>query len=154
MFRQCIIFCVSFYSLHNFLMQLLNIICEIVRSVIWSPRWKKCPNSQIHDWSLSCLATGTSLQSAGIKLSATFNNNSVISWGSVLLMVETEKTTDLPRVTDKRYHIMFYRIHLVMNAARTHSISSAMHCLFVLSRLNCPFFWLPLSNFVVVVVVW
>ena len=36
---------------------------------------------------------------------ATFNNISVISWRSVLLV---EKTTDLPQVTDNLYHIMLY----------------------------------------------
>ena len=42
---------------------------------------------------------------------ATFNNISVISWRSVLLMEETKytrETTDLPQVTDKLYHIMLY----------------------------------------------
>jgi len=40
---------------------------------------------------------------------ATFNNISVISWWSDLLVEETvypEKTTDLSQVTDKLYHIM------------------------------------------------
>ena len=37
--------------------------------------------------------------------SVTFNNISVISWRSVLLV---EKTTDIPQVTDKLYHI---RVH-------------------------------------------
>jgi hypothetical protein len=46
---------------------------------------------------------------------ATFNNISAISWWSVLLVEETEypeKTTDLPQVIDKLYHIPFYRVHL------------------------------------------
>ena len=43
---------------------------------------------------------------------ATFNNISVISWQSVLLVEETEyseKTADLPQVTDKLDHIMLHR---------------------------------------------
>jgi hypothetical protein len=42
---------------------------------------------------------------------AAVNNISVISWRSVLLVEETEyqkKTTDMPQVIDKLYHIMLY----------------------------------------------
>jgi len=57
---------------------------------------------------------------------ATFNNSSVIS--SVLLVEEnhSEKTIDLPKVTDRLYHIMLYRIHIAISEIRTHNVSGEM----------------------------
>ena len=55
---------------------------------------------------------------------ATFNNISVMSWRSVLLMEEigvpadTPVTTNLPQVTDKLYHI----VEIVLNHNYRHSI--------------------------------
>ena len=57
----------------------------------------------------------------------TFKNISVISWRTVLLVEEAEcpgKTIELPRVTDKQYHIILYRLlHLAINEVRTHNLS-------------------------------
>ena len=68
-------------------------------------------------------------------LNATFNNISAMSWRSQLEC--PEKAANLPQVTDKLYHTMLYRVHLVISRFLTHNVSFII--VLVVIDQNCCF---------------
>ena len=62
-------------------------------------------------------------------LNSAFNNVSVISFYWWRKPEYQEKTTDLPQVTDKLYHMVMNRVRLAMNGIITHNVGGDRHWL-------------------------
>ena len=101
-----------------------NCFCNWETSLLGLRVWKI---TQFNMWlemphSFPEILISSNTQSMFMVFNVTFNNISVISWQSALLVDETdymEKTTGVSQVADKLYYIMLYWVHGI----RPHNVS-------------------------------
>jgi hypothetical protein len=64
-----------------------------------------------------------------VVLSPLSTTSHVYHGGQFYWRRKSEKTTDLPQITDKPDYIMLHRVHPTMSGIRTHNVSGDMHWL-------------------------
>jgi hypothetical protein len=89
-------------------------------------------NRKMIGWSLICMPIPKSAYYVKLNIIWSQQNNYLPFYrgSQCYWWRKSEKTTKLPQVTDKLYHIMLYRVHLTISGIRTHNFSGDRHLLY------------------------